>query len=326
MILDVARHKFYEGVATLFVVATIVAVRVALLPAIAVDTIAEGGAPLVAPLARFESAHPILTAILAALFCVQSALRLARATVRYNIYGTSSMAAISLIALLFAALAITSPCLSTMLVALLVAEGIGRLFYCLGPNTRLHYLFTSMLSLGATPLVDSSMLAVVILALVLMLTMRSNPREMIVTIVGITLPVLTYNYIIWCSGGSFSASFLDIWHDMLTPSAFSIDAYLTIPRLAILAVVLFVVLCSVLLYRSERLTLTRTARNIWAVMQAAMLILTPVFILLPSSSPASFITVAMIASTMMPLFFLKMNNAISITAYLVIIALALWAL
>ena len=98
MILDVARHKFYEGVATLLLIATIVAVRVALLPTIAADAIVEGGAPLVAPLARFESAHPVLTALLAALFCVQSALRLARATVRYNIYGTSSMAAISLTA------------------------------------------------------------------------------------------------------------------------------------------------------------------------------------------------------------------------------------
>ena len=127
-------------------------------------------------------------------------------------------------------------------------------------------------------------------------------------------------------GGSFTASFLDIWHDMLTPSAFNIDTYLTIPRLALLAVVLFVELCTVFLYRSERLTLSRTARNIWSVMQAALLILTPVFILLPSSSPASFITVAMIASTMMPLFFLKMNNAISITTYLTIVALALWTL
>ena len=113
---------------------------------------------------------------------------------------------------------------------------------------------------------------------------------------------------------------------MLTPSTFNIDSYLTIPRLAILAVVLFVELCTIFLYRSERLTLSRTARNIWAVMQAALLILTPVFILLPSSSPASFITVAMIATTMMPLFFLKMNNAISITTYLIIVALALWAL
>lgn len=326
MILDVARHKFYEGVATLLLIATIVAVRVALLPTIAADAIVEGGAPLVAPLARFESLHPVLTALLAALFCVQSALRLARATVRYNIYGTSSMAAISLTALLFTALTINTPCLATMLVALLVAEGLGRLFSCLGPNTRLHHLFTAMLALGATPLVDSSMLAVVILALVLMLTMRSNPREMLVTIVGITLPTLTYNYIIWCLGGSFTASFLDIWHNMLTPSTFNIDSYLTIPRLAILAVVLFVELCTIFLYRSERLTLSRTARNIWAVMQAALLILTPVFILLPSSSPASFITVAMIATTMMPLFFLKMNNAISITTYLIIVALALWAL
>lgn len=326
MILDVARHKFYEGVATLLLIATIVAVRVALLPAVAADTIVEGGAPLVAPLARFESAHPVLAALLAAIFCVQSALRLARATVRYNIYGTSSMAAISLTALLFAALTIDSPYLATMFVALLVAEGLGRLFSCLGPNTRLHHLFTAMLALGATPLVDSSMLAVVILALVLMLTMRSNPREMIVTLVGITLPTLTYNYIMWCMGGSFTASFLEIWHDMFTPSAFNIDTYLTIPRLALLAVVLFVELCTVLLYRSERLTLSRTARNIWAVMQAALLILTPVFILLPSSSPASFITVAMIAVTMMPLFFLKMNNAISIVTYLAIVVLSICAL
>lgn len=326
MILDVARHKFYEGVATLFIVAIIVAVRVALLPAPDADLLATGGAPLAAPLLRFQGAHPVLTALLAALFSVQSALRLARATVRYNLYGTSSMAAISLIAWLYAALTITTPCLVTMVVALLVAEGIGRLFYCLGPNTRLHYLFTAMLALGATPLVDSSMLAVVVLALVLMLTMRSNPREMIVTIVGITLPTLTYNYIIWCMGGSFTASFVAIWQSMIEPSPLPLDSYITLPRLALLAVVLFVVLCSVFLYRSERLTLGRTARNIWGVMQAALLILTPVFIFLPSTSPASIVAVAMIATTIMPLFFLRMNSAISIVVYLAIAVLSLWAL
>ena len=57
MILDVARHKFYEGVATLLLIATIVAVRVALLPTIAADAIVEGGAPLVAPLAATKHEH-----------------------------------------------------------------------------------------------------------------------------------------------------------------------------------------------------------------------------------------------------------------------------
>ena len=326
MILDVARHKFYEGVATLFVVATIVAIRVAFLPTVVVDAAEVAGAPLQPLLAAFEANHRVLTSIVALLLCVQCSLRLARATVRFNLYGTNSMGAIALTALMFAALTCYAPCLQTMLVAMLVAEGLGRLFYCLGPNTRLHHLFTAMLALGATPLVDSSMLVVVLLALVLILTIRSNPREMIVTIVGITLPTFTYSYIIWCTGGSFVASIVSLWHAMLTPAAFNIMGYLTIPRLAILAVVLFVQLCTSLLYRSERLTLSRTARNIWGVMHAALIILTPAFILLPSSSPASIITVTLIATTMMPLFFLKMNTAISMATYLIITALALWAL
>ena len=324
MILDVARHKFYEGVITLLVIATIVAIRSSMLNTGVVPTSEEYTlSPVALFVDSFEAKHPIIAALAIFALVMHASLRLARSTVRFNIYGAASMAAISLTALLIAGMGIGEHTLRIMLIASLTAESIGRLFYCLGPNMRLHYLFTAMLSLGITPLLDGSMLAMVILALLLILTLRSNPREMVTTIAALTLPMFAYCYIRWCMGLGFGTSAMELWHGMLQPSTIDITEYFDIKRLILLGVLLFLTLCSAFLYRSERLSMSRTTRNIWGVMQATMLILIPTFAFLPSTSAASMVVLSIIAATMIPIFFVKMGTIVSLSCYIALIVLTL---
>ena len=326
MILDVARHKFWEGIATLVIIAMVAVVRGATL----VNGDASADEATLAPLAlwlnRFELSHPILAALLEFVMIIQASLSLARSSVRLKIYPAATMALMSLTSLLITGMGIYHMPLVTVAAMLLGAEAISRFMRCLGHSIRPHYLFTAMLSVGMMPLLDSALMALLLLTPLLLLLVRADLRAIVVAVVGATLPIFSYAYIEWCLGGSFTHSIESLWSAMLAPAAWQAADYFTPMRLAMVGVVLFAVICSLMLYRRERLTLSLGARHVWFFLQAILPLTCVIFMLLPSTGPITIATAMLPAACIMPLFFQKMDSFISITAYVLLIILTFAAL
>ncbi|MBQ2364052.1 MAG: hypothetical protein II288_00640 [Alistipes sp.] len=320
MILDIARHKFYEA----FLWLALFAVVAVIMGSAGV----EGGAtsaPLGAMLADFEASHTVLAAVASLLIFMRASMLLARGTVRSHIYTANTLATMPLSGIALLGLATYGPMLPTLVVALLVAESLARLFYAYGSARRMHAIFSSMLALGTMPLVDSSMLALVALFPLILLSLRISAREAVAAIIGVVFPMFAYSYVVWCSGGSFVEGAEELYNSMAMGVGIDIQSYLTLPRIILLGVMLFVQLFASLFYIGDRVSMTLKARHIWVTMQSALLLVVALFALVPSLSVASFVVVAMLSTTMQPLFFQHFGINIGSLLFVLMFICAVWA-
>ena len=325
MILDITRHKFAEGLATLLLFALLAAVAAATLFSAPADIITGGGAPLMDGIIAFRDLHPAISAVALALMYVYAVLRLSRATVRVDLYPQGTMASIALAAVSLFGVVASEDYMSLIVVAILAAEAFGRLLYCFGPSSRAHYLFSSMVALGAMPLVDSSLTLLAVVLPVIVIVVRATLRETVVTLLGIALPTLLYCYVVWYNGGDFGDAFLAVWDRYQLSAHMTLAAYLDIPRLVYLAVVLFLQLATILIYITSPLASNRTMRDSWRVLILAALVVGASLFVLPAASPALVLVNVMIASVMFPLLFQRASSFASVFLYLLLIATSLVA-
>ena len=176
------------------------------------------------------------------------------------------------------------------------------------------------------PLFDSSMLAPALIAPVVVLLSNKKPREILVAYVGLLLPTFIYSYVEWCMGGEFIAPAVQIWQGMLSPSGLVDGNYVTIPRLVMLGIVVFMQVCTSLTYYNDRLSISLASRQIWRVLQIVVAVFTACFVLLPSTSPASFMALGLCISMMAPLLFFKIEGVMSMMAFYLLLGIALWAI
>ena len=314
MVFDVARHKFSEGLLTLLLFA-LLAMVVALSAGDIVPMVE--GAPLRGFIDSLQINHPIVSALAMLPLVVYAGLRFSRAAVRVGIYSASTLAPIALAGVaMFSSLA-SQDYLYIMVVVTLVAEVLGRLFYCFGANMRTSFLFTAMLSLGAMPLVDSALIPLALVLPVIVIFVRGTLRETIITLVGVAFPTFVYCYIVWLLGGDFDVAFASIWSvDNVVMQHNAVLDYLSVPRLIFLGVTLFLNICSIITYNSVRVTLVDSARIIWRLLIAMQVLLLAMLLLMPSASPAVVVVMVHVMTTMLPQFFIRVDVYVAAIAYL----------
>lgn len=321
MIFDVARHRFSEGLLTLLLFA-VMAAAVAISAGDIVPM--EGGAPLRGFVDGIAMEYPILSALAMLPIVVYAGLRYSRAAVRVGIYSASSLAPVALAGIAMFACTSVSDYLSMMVIVLLMSEVLGRLLYCFGANMRIGFLFTSMLSLGAIPLVDSSLIPLVLALLLIVVVVRGTLREAIISITGVALPTFVYCYIVWLLGGDFDVAFMDVWSvDNAVAQHSAVLAYLTIPRLVFLGLTLFANICSIIVYRSVKVTLVDSARITWRLLIALEVLLVAMLLLMPSASPAVVAVLVLVMTMMMPQLFIRIDVYAATIAYLIWVVSAL---
>lgn len=319
MILDVVRHKFAEALLMLLFLALS-----AMVAAMCVSALPEGVVANVAPmrpvLHSFAVNHHILAAlIILPLFC-SAALRLARATIRISLYPESTMAAIAIAAVVLLATTSSGEAFVLMIIAFLMCYSLGRLLGCFGPSMRVQRLFSAMLAIGCMPLIDSSLLAVVIVTPLLVIFVRRTLRESIISIVGVLLPLFAYSYIVWCLGGNFTTTVIAIWNDMLTPAYSNITTYITLPRMIFVAMLVVMQLSSSVIYISDRMSLGPGVRHAWSFLQlffAALLLLT---VFLPSASSALFVVATLPTIAMLPLLLMRVPAYLSTLLFFILLS------
>ena len=326
MILDIARHKFYEGLLFLFLLAMVGVVSSFIMLDNAIANATIESAPLQPALSNFTATHPVIAAIVSFVLIMATSLRLTRATIVHSLFQVGTLVTMSLSAVVILGIGLHGNLLSNIIVAYLASEAINRICYCVAPMPRLHHLFTAFMALGAMPLVDSSMLAPALLAPIVIILSRKKPREVFVAILGLLVPIFAYSYISWCQGEVFTRGCVEIWRGMLTPSGLADGNYLSLPRLIMLGAMCFVQICTSLIYRNDRLSISLTSREIWKMLQILVLIFTACFVVLPSTTPASFAVVGLCISVMAPLFFNKIAGGGSMIAFYLLASIAIWAL
>lgn len=313
MIFDVARHKFSEGLLTLFLFAFMATVALFFVGEVVP---LEMAAPLRGYIDSFALEYPTLSKLLIFPIIVYSGLRLSRATVRVDIYSSSSLAAISLSAVAMFACVTSENYLATAVVALLISEVLGRMLYCFGANMQLGYLFTSMLALGAMPLVDSALIPVVALLSVVALFVRGTWRETAIIFFGVATPSFLYCYVMWLLGGDFGELFVDIWRGVVSPGQDSILAFMTLPHLIFLGVTALLTLCSVIAYCGVRVTFVDSVRVIWRLLIALIVVLVAMLFLLPSASPSIIVAMVLVMTVMLPQLFMRVDVVAATLLYI----------
>lgn len=313
MIFDVARHKFSEGLLTLIIFALIASVAV-LVGEVTLPV--EGGAPLRGFIDNLAVQYPVASALALFPLLIYAGLRLARSTVRVSIYSASSLGVVALGAVVMFGSIVSTNYLYLAIVALLISELLGRLLYCFGANVRVGYLFTAMLALGAMPLVDNALIPLALVLPVIVMLLRGTLREMIIILFGLAAPTLLYCYIVWLMGGEFDAAFWGIWNTTLSSQHEAIIAYLTLPRLIFLGVILFFDICSIISYFRVRVTLLDSARIVWRLLIAMQLMLVVLLVAMPISSPALVVALMFMMVVVLPQFFISVSAPIATVAYI----------
>ncbi|MBO5830756.1 MAG: hypothetical protein J6R01_04050, partial [Alistipes sp.] len=91
MILDIVRHKFYEGLLFLIIIATTAVVSGFDMVDEAVACATITSAPLQPMLSNFTLAHPTIAAAISLLLILGTSLRLTRTTIQHSLFQISSL-------------------------------------------------------------------------------------------------------------------------------------------------------------------------------------------------------------------------------------------
>ncbi|MDE6139472.1 MAG: hypothetical protein K2F95_00750 [Alistipes sp.] len=325
MLTNAARQKFPEA-SLILLAAAVCAVVDASHMAPAAATEMEYAAPLAMALGRFQRAWPTFSAIMSATMIMYVGLSLTRTALRRYLYPVHTLVGIPLTGIVVCGFGLSAEYLSTAVLLLIVAMIFKRLYICFGRDEIVPQLFPAMVYLGCTPLLHAPMTAFVVLLIPIIIVCRLSLRNCVAAVAGALLPVFVVSYLGWAGGGEFCHTAYGLWRAMLTPAGFDAESYLTVAHLALLGMTLFATVCSVILYRSDRFAVSVTARKIWNFTIAIMLLAVGLFIGLPSSGHMSIAVVSLLASTLMPMFFVRMENYISSSLYWLMIAAAIWSL
>lgn len=328
MFTNAARQKFPEA-SLMLLAAAVCAAAEALSAAEAAET-AVGDDASIAPLAEaidgFQHAWPTLSAIIAAVMIIYMGLSLTHAALHRYLYPVHTLVGIPLTGMVVCGCTLSANYLSTATLLLLVSIMLKRLYDCFGRDDMVRHLFPAMVCLGCTPLLHPPMTAFLILLVPMIVACRLSLRSCVAAVAAALLPLFTVSYLRWAGGGEFGATACELWRAMLAASDFDAGSYITLSRIVWLGMMLFATICSVILYRSDRFSVGVVARKIWSFSIASIVLAVVVFALLPSSTEVSIAVVSLVASTLMPMFFVRMENYISSVLYWAMIAALVWTL
>lgn len=324
MIIDVARHKFYEGLFTLFATALTMIVFVAM--GIGEDVAMPKPYSLSMPLvhdATFGSGF--LEGLIIVILYAIGVLTLSRATLRTHIYPSDTMAAMALSAVMTLPMIVGGCALRETVVALYTSVALGNMLLCYGPRKSPHRLFGAMLAAGMLATVEASLMVVPLTMGIALVFARKRLREAMIVAVGMLLPLFTAFYVAWLGGEEFGECALAWWRSAYIPLELNSLDSISIPRLAFWGFVLILQIVASVLHIAQRDSLTSQRRGIWRALHLIFVVAVCAFVFMPAAS-GSLLTVAIITSaTMLPTFFVCNGVMLSALSYVALCALAIAA-
>ncbi len=318
MKLDIVRQPLMVAFLTLLV---FVAAGMARTGCIRPDYISTGeiASLLGGTLLLMQERWPLLLKMVCGVLVFFSGVALGRVTVRYGLYSVHTYLAIPLFGLFACGVFISSSYCVEYLSALLLVLSVRNYYAGFRNGYSFSALFRASLYLGSIPLIYTpALLLVPVLPLAISLFKRSA-RESCVALFGFLLPFLTYSYITWGMGGSFSAPAVLLWDGFLTPSGFSVSE-LPVSALILLGTLLLVMIFTAVCYFADLYASGTKPRTILLFNLILFLLCAGMFFV-PSGTAAAAALAAVPTATLLPLLLVRITRPAAMCLYIGLIGL-----
>lgn len=324
MILDIARHKFYEGLITLIMTTImLVTLLVASTGDSGIATAPESAAMSLVSTATLGNGF--IEGVIVVILYVLSILSLSRFTLRTRIYPTSTMAPLALCAVMIMPMIVVGDALHQAVVVALMTLALGNMFFCFSHRRCVHRLFAAMVAAGLLAVVDGSLIIVPLVMCWVLIAARKKFREALATVVGMLLPLFTFCYVEWLLGGEFGDSALVWWRGVTANLSLNILDNLTLTRMIYIAFIIFLQATSMVLNFSHRDLHTSVVRGAWRAMQLLFVAILCSLLLLPSAADSSLTALVVMAASMLTMYFINCGVFVAIVSYVALLSLAVAA-
>lgn len=325
MILDITRHKFYEGLITLFVM-TLVLIALLVVNVGDSGVAAAPDSPLMSLLASAMCGVGFLEGVAVVFMYVVSAFVLTRSALRAHIYPQDTMAPMSLCAVMTLPMILSGDALHQAVVVVLMAYGLGNMFFGFAPRKCMSRLFVAMLSSGTLAVIEPSLVVVPIVLALSLIAARKRFREIVVVVVGMLLPMFAYCYVSWLCGGSFAGSATEWWRGLVANLSLNILDNISVTRLVYIAFVIFMQAVSSVFYFAQRDINAVVVRGVWRTLQMLFVVALLSTLMMPSASDSMLTVLVMTSAASLAMFFIRSGALIAVVTYVAIVVLAFAAL
>lgn len=298
---------------TLLVVVVVTSLRAALLPA-GDEMVPNTETPIGVYLQSLQGSLPTLSIFIWAFALLIGGLDAGRFSSRFSIFPAYTLMAIPIFGLVAGGVMVSGELILSTVVMMLMLLGTKYLLRCIMRTESFSDLSLAMLYYGALPLVFAPSALLYAALPLLVLVVRSSWRDWVVAVSSLLFPLLSVCYWSWCAGEGFLTPAETIYTSALTSSEFSFFSTINPAGIVMLGVAIVMVLCAVTLILSDKYSLKVKSR---AAMRfnALMLLVCVGMFFLPSATATTFVVVAVPASMLIPLIFVRMGVGFTETLY-----------
>lgn len=317
---QIAQHRVFDLTLLLLVIATFTTLRSIFFPS-GDESIPNVVTPIGAWLQQLQNFIPGFSALIWGAFVVVAGLSVGRSGVRFSLYPAYTLMGIPIFGVVASCVMLSGDYLVSMVASLVMMLATRYTHRCVMRSKSFSDLSLAMLAYGVLPLIYAPAAILLVVLPVISFIVRNTWRDFVVIISSLYLPVLALCYWSWCGGTGFLQPIEALYTTLLTPSEFSLFSTLNPASVLLLGVLLVMVLCSFSLIISDKYSLKVKARAMMRF-NSLMLLSTIALIFAPSATATSFAIIALPASMLVPLIFVRLGVGFTEILYRLMILLA----
>ena len=276
-------------------------------------------------LEQFRAAHGGWAHTLAALLLLTSAMTIGRMTARFKLYGISTFIAMPLFMLSMMGVMHHTGWFSATVATTLMTLAVKNFCYSFRNGFSFDATFRGGLYLALTLLVMPKAAPLLMMLPIALVLFRRATRENLVAICGLLLPPLTWAYLNWAFGGSFSAPFRLFWNIMIEGDWFLGVLHWSLTEQIFGGALLLLNLFAVALFLANSYTLSTRSRHT-LLFASYMLLLVVGTALLPDADSSVLALMAVPSALLLPVLFIRIRRTLTQLLYPLLVVAALFAL
>ena len=276
-------------------------------------------------LEAFRAAHSGWAHTLAAFCLLFSALSIGRMTARFKLYGISTFIAMPLFMLCMLGVVPNPSWFSLIITATLLTLAVKNCCYSFRNGFSFDATFRAGLYLALTLLVMPKAAPLALMLPIALVQFRRTTREKIVAFCGFMLPMLTWCYLNWALGGSFTAPARLFYALLCEGSWFSEILASTLYEQIFCATLLVLDLLAVFLFVANSYTLSTRSRHT-LLFTSHLLLLGVSSALVPNATLSVLALLTIPSALMLPVLFIRIRGGLAQILYPVVVAAAVVSL
>lgn len=268
----------------------------------------------------FQQAWPRVAQGLWLVLMSITAVIMTRISLRYKLYGGTTYLPVVLFAVVSGGLYVGHDYLCGAIAALVLARVMHN--YCIACRNGYAFtpLFRGSLYLGLLPMIYLPSLPLVVLCLLIPILFKRTFREWLVVLCGLLLPVGWAIYLNWAFTDVALEPFTKAVEGLLAAPCFPLFAGASLPLMLQLFILLASVLCALFFYWGNVYAATSKARALLNAF-AWLFVLCLAVVFMPGGSANSLALLAVPASMLIPLVFVRLSPKMANGLYALLLVL-----